>query len=150
MGHLNLTYHIVWRTKCSRPTINEKFEQQFYRYVYGICSGKKCYLYQINSMPDHVHLCVAIHPTIAVSTFMQVLKQETSKWMKEHKEWFPSFEAWGNGYAAFTYSAKERPTVIAYIARQKEHHKKFNFQKEYEAWLKEMGLDPQKDLFLQD
>ena len=70
--------------------------------------------------------------------------------MKEHKEWFPLFETWGNGYAAFTYSAKERPNVIAYIARQKEDHRKFSFQNEYETWLRKMGLDPQNDLFLHD
>lgn len=71
-------------------------------------------------MPDHLHMCVEIHPTIAVSQFVRIIKQETSKWIKEHPEWFPLFDGWGNGYAVFTYSFKERNRVIEYIRNQKK------------------------------
>ena len=60
------------------------------------------------------------------------------------------FEGWANGYAAFTYSAQERPTVVEYIKNQKEHHKHISFREEYEAWLTEMGINPKDDLFLKD
>ena len=150
MSHISLTYHIVWRTRCSQRTISEEHERDLYAYIHGICKEKKCFLYRINSMPDHVHMCVEVHPTIALSEFMQVIKQETSLWMKAHREWFPYFEAWGNGYAAFTYSVKERPTVIEYIKNQKVHHAKMSFREEYEALLVEFGIDPSKDLFLRD
>jgi len=150
MSHINLTYHIVWRTKCSQRTIKEEHERELYAYILGICTEKHCHLYRINSMPDHVHMCVEIHPTIAVSEFMRVVKQETSKWMKEHREKFPFFDGWGNGYAGFTYSAKERPNVIEYIRNQKEHHKHKSFREEIEEWFKEMGEDPTIDLFFRD
>ena len=81
---------------------------------------------------------------------MKILKQETSKWIKEHKDWFPMFEGWANGCAAFTYSAQERPTVVEYIKNQKEHHKHISFREKYEAWLTEMGINPKDDLFLKD
>lgn len=150
MSHISLTYHIVWRTRCSQRTISEEHERDLYAYIYGICKEKKCFLYRINSMPDHLHMCVEVHPTIALSDFMQIIKQETSYWMKSHHEWFPHFEAWGNGYAAFTYSIKERPAVIEYIKNQKEHHAKKTFREEYEELLIEFGIDPSKDLFLKD
>jgi len=60
------------------------------------------------------------------------------------------FDGWGNGYAAFTYSVADRPKVINYIKGQKEHHKKATFREEYEELLREFGLDPERDLFLQD
>ena len=60
------------------------------------------------------------------------------------------FEGWANGYAAFTYSAQERPTLVEYIKNQKEHHKHISFREEYEAWLTEMGINPKDDLFLKD
>ncbi len=101
-------------------------------------------------MPDHVHMCVEVHPTIALSEFVRVIKQETSKWMKEHNEWYPTFNGWGNGYAAFTYSLKERTTVIEYIKNQKKHHKVKSFRDEYEEWLHEMGMDPANDHFLRE
>lgn len=95
-------------------------------------------------------MCVEVHPTIALSEFVRIIKQETSKWMKEHREWFAQFDGWGNGYAAFTYSVKERPTVIEYIKNQKEHHKVKNFREEYDEWLREMGMDPTNDLFFKE
>lgn len=147
MSYFSLTYHIVWRTKCSLPTINEEHERDLYAYIFGFCKEKKCKLYRINSMPEHIHMCVEIHPTISVSEFMKVLKKESSQWMKEHKEWFPLFEAWGNGYASFTYSAEDRPNIINYIRNQKEHHKKVDFRKEYEDMLIEFGFEPDKDVF---
>ena len=150
MSHINFTYHIVWRTKGSQNTSNEQHERELYAYILGICKAKKCHLYRINSMPDHIHLCVEVHPTLAVSEFVRVIKQETSKWLKEHHDFFPMFDGWGNGYAGFTYSAKERLAVIEYIKQQKNHHRKRSFREEYEDWLKEMGMDPQSDLFFKE
>ena len=150
MAHISLTYHIVWRTKCSRPTILEENERKLYAYIHGICKQKNCHLYRLNSMPDHVHMCVEVHPTIALSEFVRVVKQESSKWLKEHRLEFPLFEGWGNGYAAFSYSAKERHGVIEYIKNQKEHHKNKGFREEYEEWLNEMGMELAQDRFLQD
>ena len=54
------------------------------------------------------------------------------------------------GYAAFSYSAKERHEVIEYIKNQKEHHKNKGFREEYEEWLNEMGMELAQDRFLQD
>ena len=150
MAHINLTYHLVWRTKRSQRTISEAHERDLYAYILGICNEKKCYLYRINSMPDHVHMCVEIHPTIAVSDFVRIVKQETSKWMKEQGAKFPLFDGWGNGYAAFTYSLKERPIIIRYIRNQKSHHAKSSFRDEYENLLRDFGLDPMEDKFLED
>lgn len=150
MAHVNLTYHVVWRTKNSAQTVNIEHERELYAYIFGMCNAKQSHLYRINSMPDHIHMCIEVHPTIALSEFVRVIKQETSKWMKEHREWFPLFEGWGNGYAAFTYGAKERPAVIEYIKNQKAHHKVKTFREEYEEWLQEMGMSPAADLFLKD
>ena len=101
-------------------------------------------------MRDHIHMLVSINPTIALSDFMQVLKTETSKWMKENREKFPMFDGWGNGYAAFTYSEKDKETIRRYIINQKEHHKKISFGDEYLAILKEANISPENDYFLED
>lgn len=150
MSHISLTYHIIWRTRRSEATILEEHERDLYAYIHGICKEKNCHLFRINSMPDHFHMCVEVYPKLALSEFMQVIKQESSRWIGNHKEWFPRFDGWGNGYAAFTYSVKERPVVVDYIKNQKEHHHKTTFREEYEALMREFGLDPEKDMFLKD
>ncbi len=60
------------------------------------------------------------------------------------------FDSWGNGYAAFTYSVKDRPAVIGYVKAQKEHHKLRSFAEEYRSLLMEFGLNPDNDRFLED
>ena len=150
MAHISLTYHIVWRTLRSQRTIVEEYERELYGYIYGICRQKNCHLYRLNSMPDHVHMCVEVHPTISLSDFVKIIKQESSRWLKDHRHEFPQFEGWGNGYAAFSYSVRERPAVIDYIKNQKEHHRHKSLREEYEEWLLEMGMNPSEDLFLQD
>lgn len=150
MSHICLTYHIIWRTKCSQNTISEKHERDLYAYILGICKKKNCQLYRINSTPNHVHMCVSIHPTISVSGFMQVVKQETSHWLSEHREQFPEFKAWGNGYAAFSYSVADRPSIIKYISEQKAHHQRVSLKEEYEDLLRQFGIDPASDYFLKD
>ena len=125
-------------------------ERDLYAYILGISKAKQCFLHRINSMPDHVHMCVNVHPSVSLSDFVKTIKQQTSKWLKEHHKEFPGFDGWGNGYAAFTYSEKERPVVIEYIKRQKEHHKVKSFREEFEEWLCEMGLDTDSNLFFKD
>lgn len=150
MAHISFLYHIIWRTKCSEPTITEAHERDFYAYVLGICNQKGCKLHRINSMPDHVHILISIRADIAVSEFMKVLKTESSKWMKQQREWFPHFRGWGDSYAGFTYAERDREMIRNYIIRQKEHHKRVSFREEYEAVMQEFGLDTATDQFLKD
>lgn len=150
MSHISLTYHIIWRTKCSERTISESHERELYSFILSLCEAKKCQLLRINSMPDHIHMCVSLHPAISLSEFVKVIKQESSRWLKDHHDLFPYFDAWANGYAAFTYSANDRPIVIEYIKNQKLHHQHTDLRAEYENLLREFGIDPSTDLFLKD
>ncbi len=147
MSHISFTYHFIWRTKYREDTISEEYERNLYGYIFSMCRNKDCYLYRLNSMPNHIHMCCEVKQTIAVSEFIKVIKQETSKWMKEHPKWFPEFTAWGKGYAGFTYSAQDRPKIIEYIKNQKIHHKEVSFKDEYLNLLREFGLDPKDDNF---
>lgn len=150
MSHIVLYYHIVWRTKRSEPTINEENEKKLYAYILGYCRNKGCPLIRIGGMPDHIHILVSIRPNISISDFMQVLKTESSKWLKTQKQDFPYFDGWGNGYAAFSYSEHEKEKIRRYIMNQKEHHKSTTFHNEYDDMLRAWGLDPSDDMFFQN
>jgi hypothetical protein len=51
-----------------------------------------------------------------------------------------NFSGWQDGYAAFTYSFKEKDRLIEYIKNQEEHHKTVSFKDELIALLKEHGI----------
>jgi REP element-mobilizing transposase RayT len=90
-------------------------------------------------MEDHIHILVSLHPSIALSNFVRDLKVETSKMLKRTKG-FEQFTAWSEGYAALTYSMRDKDMVANYIKSQREHHKKQSFREEFTTILQEAGL----------
>ena len=139
MSYVQLIYHAVIRTKASKPTLSIEYSDELYRYIWGIIKNKQGKLYRVNGMKEHIHILFSLHPTIALSDFMRDLKAGTSKMLKQTSG-FEHFTAWGEGYAALTYSLKDKDRIIHYIKNQREHHKTVSFREEYEAFLKEMGL----------
>jgi REP element-mobilizing transposase RayT len=133
-------YHIIFSTKYRKPVLNEQYEEELYKYIWGIVKNKSCKLYRINGMPDHIHLFTDLHPSICLSDFVKDIKVASNLWMKQ-SGLFPDFEEWQSGYGAFTYSEREKDKIINYIKNQKEHHKKEDFEAEYKNILKSNGID---------
>jgi putative transposase len=52
---------------------------------------------------------------------------------------------WGTRYGAFSVSESRREAVLAYIARQEEHHRKWSFEDEFLTLVRQYGVsfDPQ-------
>ena len=149
MSYTNLLYHIVFRTKHGKNTIPEQHEKELYAYIMGIINNKKSKLYRIGGTENHIHLLVDIHPSFSVSDFMKELKEYSSKWLMQNHN-FPNFEGWAISFAAFTYSLKDKQTIIDYIKNQKEHHKTISFEEEYRRILIENGIDIEERYFLKD
>ena len=139
MSYVKLLYHIVIRTKASQPVLSLEHSDDLYRYIWGIIKNKNSALYRINGMEDHIHILLSLHPTLALSDFIRDIKAESSKMLKRTVG-FERFSAWSEGYAALTYSLKDKDMIINYIINQREHHKKQTFRDEYVTFLKEMGL----------
>ncbi len=146
MSYTKLFYHIVFRTLQSIPAINETNERELYQYIWAFCQQQKCTLHRINGMPDHLHLLVEIHPSIAVADFVRQLKNASHKWLEQHNALFPDFYAWSKGYCALSYSEYEIEAVINYIKRQKEHHKSQTFIDEMKNLLGNVNEYLEQDL----
>lgn len=141
MGNFRqIYYQIVFSTKYRKPSINEENETELYKYIWGILKNKKCKLYRINGMPDHIHIFFDLHPTIALSNLIKDIKVASNLWMKE-SGLFSEFEEWQDGYGAFTYSNREKDMIIDYIKNQKQHHKKENFEQEFKRLLEENDIE---------
>ena len=140
MSYTNNIYHIVVRTKNSLRTIPEDHERELYAYIYNYMKTYNCVLYRVNGMPDHIHILMGLHPTIALADFMRNFKTSTSKFLKSHPESFPMFEGWGTDYFAATKGADKKETVRQYIMRQKEHHKKESSREEILRFCRENNI----------
>jgi len=138
-SYRQLFYHIVIRTKNSKPVLNQDHARDLYAYLTGIIRKKNSKLYRINGIEDHIHLLADIHPSVPVADFMRDIKSNSSLWIKESGK-FPGFDGWSDGYAALTCSYLDMGVVIDYIRGQQEHHKKFSFESEYRKLLIENGI----------
>ncbi len=133
-------YHIVFSTKRREHTLTEERKKDLFRYIWGILKNKKCHLYRINGVEDHVHILTSLHPTVDLSSLMRDLKTSTSAWIKRQGI-FPEFTQWQDKYGAFTESHTTKDRVIEYIKSQEAHHQTVPFIEELKALLREAGLE---------
>ncbi|OOH86555.1 transposase [Pasteurellaceae bacterium 15-036681] len=141
MSYTRLLYHIIFRTKYGISSIDEQYETDLYRCIWKFTQEHHCILHRVNGMPDHIHLFVEIHQTIAVSEFVRKLKITTHQFLKSHKSQFPNFTEWSVGYCALSYSKLDKDKIINYIKNQKEHHKSTTFVDEIKNLFIENGID---------
>ena len=127
--YTQILYQIVFSTKDRKNTLYMKNRDKLFRYIQGILKNKKCVLYKINGIENHVHIATHVHPTIAVSFLVKDIKVSSSIWIKENKL-FPGFNGWQEGYSAFTYSIKDKNALVKYIENQEAHHKTKTFREE--------------------
>ena len=120
--------------------IEANWKDELYKYITGIVQKHDHKVLQINGMPDHVHLLMGFRPTQALSDLMQMVKEDSSKWINTNRFVNGKF-SWQSGYGAFSYSKDQVPRVIKYIQDQEVHHGKKSFLEEYEELLKIHGIE---------
>ena len=135
-----ILYQIVFSTKKRNPCLIKKNREKLYRHMWGTLRNKKCHLYRINGIEDHIHIVTHLNPTIALSSLVKDLKLSSSSFIKR-KHLFPSFDGWQNGYAAFTYGISEKDRLIDYVKNQEAHHKQMTFKEELIQLLKENEIN---------
>lgn len=138
--YTQILYQIVFSTKNREKALIKDQREKLFRYIWGILKNKKCILYQINGVDDHLHIATHVHPTVAVASLVKDIKVSSSDWIKE-QGLFPKFKAWQVGYGAFTYSVKEKKALVNYIKKQETHHKTISFREEYIKLLQEHNIE---------
>ncbi len=133
-------YHTVFSTKHRANLITPELESRFYPFLGGIVRDLRCTLLAVNGMPDHVHLLIRYRPDLSHSELLQQVKGRSSKWVNET---FPEFGhfSWQEGYGGFTVSKSAVPAVESYIAGQKEHHQRQDFQSEFLELMRLHGIE---------
>jgi len=138
-SYRQLLYHIVFRTKNSRPSITPEHADQLFSYITGIIMNKNSHLYRINGIENHLHILTDLHPSYALSDFIREVKVSSSVWMKG-SGLFPSFDGWADGYGSFYCSYIGLGNLIEYIKNQQEHHRKKSFEQEYRRIIMQSGI----------
>ena len=136
----NLLFHIIYSTKYRKPTIRTQWQDDLYGYIGGIVRDQNGTLLKVGGIEDHVHLLAKLSPTISISDVLQKIKSNSSRWINERADVTRKFE-WQSGYAAFSVSESQMPSVDDYIANQAEHHRKKSFEEEFLAILQKHNIE---------
>ncbi len=138
--YTQLHIQLVFAVKYRAAMIQREWKERLHQYITGILQQNEHKLLQINSMPDHIHILIGLRPHQSLSSIVQNVKSETSKWINNNKFCSSPF-AWQEGYGAFSYSKSHVDNVIRYIQNQKQHHKEENFMNEYIKLLKAFEIE---------
>jgi len=134
--HIQLVFAVKYRV----ALIQKEYKERLHQYITGIIQQNEHKLLQINSMLDHIHIFIGMRPHQSISSLVQNVKSESSKWINENKFCSSAF-AWQKGFGAFSYSKTHVPDVIRYIQNQEAHHKKETFLDEYKKMLKAFEVE---------
>ena len=120
--------------------ITQEIQHRVWAYLGGVARAHKMTALQIGGVEDHIHALVTAPATLSPSQIAQFLKGDSSKWIHQEFAALHSF-AWQDGYGGFTVSKSNLPNVIRYIQKQRKHHQKKTFQREYMEYLKRHRIE---------
>jgi putative transposase len=134
--HTQNTLHIIFATNDRRKSIPNDFQPILWSYVAGICKNHGILAHSIGGAADHIHLLIQLPQTLPLAKAVLTIKTNSSRWAHTQNHKF----AWQEGYAAFSVSASQVPTVVRYIQNQSAHHKKMSFAAEFLTLLKKHNI----------
>jgi len=115
-------YHFIWSTKQRAPMITPQIETRLYQLIEDKSAELKTRILAIGGVADHIHIAVAIPPTVAVSEWVRLIKGYTAHEINEHFTVLDERFQWQAGYGVLTYGEKQLLFVTEYIRNQKAHH----------------------------
>jgi putative transposase len=135
----NLLVHLIFSTKGRTDLIADEIRADLFAYMGGIIRSLKGTALAVNGTRNHVHLLVLLPSDTSLSHLLRDVKANSSKWV--HRKWpLRQRFSWQTGYAAFAVSDSNRDTVMSYIARQEEHHRKVTFDEEFLSILRKHNI----------
>ena len=131
----NLYTHFVFTTLHRQSVIPEKNRERIEKYITGIVNNNASKLYAIYANLDHLHFLVSRSPAISDEKLATIIAESSKKFINENKLVKGKFE-WQNTASAFSVSKSDVDKICKYIIKQPEHHKKVDFEEEYQAFIK--------------
>jgi putative transposase len=122
MTYWRLHYHLIWVTFERQPILTADREKVFYGVLYGKAKELDLKVHAAGNMDDHVHIVLSIPPKLSVADCVRHLKGASAYAINHIPNSDGQFK-WQEGYGALSIGECSLETVMAYAARQKEHHK---------------------------
>ena len=119
----DIKLHLVFVTKYRRPCLNDAVRAYLQTAFTEILADWRCTLIEFGGKADHVHLLIAVHPALNLSTLVNNLKTASARRARnrftEHLAAFyqkPLF--WHRAYYVGSVGSASLETVRAYVEAQ--------------------------------
>jgi REP element-mobilizing transposase RayT len=121
MTYWRLHYHIIWSTFDREPSITPEREKIFYGVLYTKAKELNLKIHAAGNVEDHVHVALSIPPSLSIADCIRHLKG-ASAYAINHMNGSDGKFKWQEGYGALSIGERSLTKVVAYVAKQKEHH----------------------------
>ena len=115
-----LNYHFVWTPRRRRKVLIGQVEIRLKELIAEMAQKLDCLVIVLEVMPDHVHLFLSCHPSLAPDQIMFRIKGYSSRVLRQE---FPHLlkmqSLWTRSYFVSTDVFVSSETVKRYIAEQK-------------------------------
>jgi putative transposase len=126
--------HCVWSTKIANLGSSRIYGKGSGHILAASPKQNQMKAPAIGGAADHVHILLSLPATLSIAKAVQLLKGNSSKWIRETFPKMRSF-AWQEGYGAFRVGISGVDATVNYINNQTEHHRKRSFRQEFIAML---------------
>ena len=126
----DLTYHLVFVTKCRKKIITDEMIEIIRNRTYELMNGYKGELLELNGESDHIHFLISLNPQCCLSDIINSLKTQLSRTLrKEFKEELSRIYFkdvfWSNSYFISTTGGANLEKIKEYIEDQGKPKRKY-------------------------
>lgn len=83
--YIQLHVQLIFAVKYRAALIQSSWKESLHKYITGIFQKNKHKMLQVNSMPDHIHILIGLHTEQSISSMIQNVRTESSKWINDQK-----------------------------------------------------------------
>lgn len=127
--------HVVFSTKNRVDWIKPEIQERVWAYIGGITRKHKITALRAGGIDNHIHALVSSPPSLSPSKVAQVLKGDSSYWIRNEFQAMKKF-AWQDGYGVFSVCKSHAANVVEYINNQRKHHENQTFEDEFRELLR--------------
>jgi putative transposase len=114
-------YHGVWTPKYRRKVLVRGVDVRLKEIVHEVADELQCEIFELEIMPDHVHLLCEVDPQLGIHRFVKRVKGKSSRWLRGEFDWLTSRlpTLWTNSYLVATVGGAPFAIIQQYIENQK-------------------------------
>ena len=114
-------YHVVWTPKYSRKVLVGDVDVRLKEIIQEVADELQCEIFELEVMPDHVHLLCEVDPQLGIHRFVKRVKGKSSRLLRGEFDWLTSRlpTLWTNSYFVATVGGAPLAIIQQYIENQK-------------------------------